>query len=59
MVSIRTESAIDSNFSVPYRDDSNFDESEKNILMYSCTLMVESYTLGSLLHLLFKKCSSQ
>ena len=32
MVNIRTESPIDSNFSVQYRDNSNFDGSEKNDL---------------------------
>ena len=32
MVNIRTESPIDTNFSVQYWDDSNFDGSEKNYL---------------------------
>ena len=32
MVNIRTESAIDSNFSLQYGDNSNFDGSEKNYL---------------------------
>ena len=32
MVNIRTESPIDTNFSVQYRDNSNFDGSEKNYL---------------------------
>ena len=32
MVNIRTESPIDTNFSVQYGDNSNFDESEKNYL---------------------------
>ena len=32
MVNIRTESPIDTNLSVPYGDNSNFDGSEKNYL---------------------------
>ena len=32
MVNIRTESPIDTNFSVQYGDNSNFDGSEKNYL---------------------------
>ena len=32
MVNIRTESPINTNFSVQYGDNSNFDESEKNYL---------------------------
>ena len=32
MVNIRTESPIDTNLSVPYGDNSNFDQSEKNDL---------------------------
>ena len=49
MVNIRTESPIDTNFSVQYGDNSNFDGSEINYLDVFNTLMVVRYTLGSLL----------
>ena len=58
MVNIRTESAIDTNFSVQYGDNSNFDGSEKNYVG------VFIYINGSkvypfFFHIPFKECSSQ
>ena len=49
MLNIRTEYPIDTNFSVQSGDITNFDESEKYILVYLYTLTVVRYTLGSLL----------
>ena len=49
MVNIRTESPIDTNFSVQIVDNSNFDGSEKNYLDVLIYIMVVRYTLGSLL----------
>ena len=46
MVNIRTEFPIDTNFSVQYGDNSNFDGSEKISQMYSYTLMVVRYYPG-------------
>ena len=55
MVNIRTESPIDTNFSIQYGDNSNFDGSEKNYLdVFICINGSKEYPGES-----SKECSCQ
>ena len=59
MVNIRTESPIDTYFSVQYGDNSNFDGSEKKYLdVYLCINGSQVYPRESFSYS-FKECSSQ